>query len=108
MEPDSSGDDSYSVHEPGFGIPVEPPVGASKEDQQTEVVDLDSSSDDPDNVHDIGVGTGLDISQDASSGGSASSGNSFSSVPIGVSPSLNKFAQSGASMQQTGVYSNND
>ena len=105
---DSCGDDSDSVHELGDGISVQPPVGASKGDQQTEVVALDSSSEDSDSVHDIGVGIGLEVSQDASSSESASSGSSFSSVPIGVSPSPNKSAQSGASMQHTGVDSKND
>ena len=108
MEPNSSGDDSDSVHEIGVGIPVEPPVGAFKGGQQTEVVDLDSSSDDSDSVHDIGVGIGLEVSQYAFSSGSASSGSSFSSVPIGISPSSNKSARSGAFMQQTGVDSEND
>ena len=109
MEPDYSGDDSDSVHEIGIaGIPVELPVGVSKGGQQTEVVELDSSSDDPDSVHDIGVGIGLEVSQAVSSSGSASSGSSFNSVPIGASPSPNKSARSGASMQQTGVDSEND
>ena len=108
LELDSCRDNSDSVHETGDGVPVQPPVGTSKGNQQTEVVDLDSSSEDSDSVHEIGVGIGLEVSQDASSSGSASSGSSFSSVPIGVSPSPNKSARSGASMQQTGVDSEND
>ena len=108
LESNSSSDDSDSVHKIGVGIPDEPTYDVSKEATQTVVLELDSSSHDSDSVHDIGVEIDLEVSQAASRSGSVSSVSSFSSVPIDVSPSPKQTARSGASIQQTGVDSEND